>query len=175
MYIAILAITITQQLHNITGTADKCCNQACAFYAFKMALYALEQCSRILPLMLKLCSLYVKYYICSTNSTFVSFIQLKLQNHMSIRSVSHSSTVQHIINNSSTYVYWHFQFIFAAFATVVNACFDKIITTDSPKPHNPVKTCILHNFVSSAGNFCLLCWHYAQCFCFPIVLKIMLA
>ena len=31
------------------------------------------------------------------------------------------------------------------------------------------------NFVNCASNFCLLCWHYAPCFCFPIMLKITLA
>ena len=35
--------------------------------------------------------------------------------------------------------------------------------------------CVFYtNFVNCAGNVCLLCWHYAQCFCSPIMLKIML-
>ena len=40
------------------------------------------------------------------------------------------------------YVYKHCEFIFVVFATLVNAYFGKIITTDSPKSHNPVK--IMH-------------------------------
>ena len=69
---------------------------------------------------------------------------------MSIRSLSSSSTVQHTINNSSTYVYKHFEFIFVAFATLFNTHFDKIITTNSPKSHNPVKNV----------QFCQLCWQF---------------
>ena len=38
------------------------------------------------------------------------------------------------------YVYEHFEFIFVAFATLVNTYFDKIIAKDSPKSHNPVKS-----------------------------------
>ena len=59
---------------------------------------------------------------------------------MSISSLSSSFTIQHTINNSSTYVYEHFEFIFAAFATLVDTYFNKIITTDSPKSHNPLKS-----------------------------------
>ena len=41
---------------------------------------------------------------------------------ISMHSLSSSSSVQHMINNSSTYVYVykHFEFIFVAFATLVN-------------------------------------------------------
>ena len=59
---------------------------------------------------------------------------------MSISSLSSSSKVQYAINNSSTHVYKHFELIFVAFATLFNTRFDKIITTDSPKSHNPVKS-----------------------------------
>ena len=44
------------------------------------------------------------------------------------------------------------EFIFAAFATLVNGYFDKIITTDSPKPHNPVKNMYIYVL---ACSFCL--------------------
>ena len=37
------------------------------------------------------------------------------------------------------YVYKHFEFIVVAFGTLVNAYFDEIITTNSPKSHNSVK------------------------------------
>ena len=37
------------------------------------------------------------------------------------------------------YVHKQFEFIFVAFITLVNTYFGKIITTDSPKSHNPVK------------------------------------
>ena len=59
---------------------------------------------------------------------------------MSISSLSSSSAVQHTINNSSTCVYEHFEVIIVTFATLVNIPFDKIITTHSPKSHNPVKS-----------------------------------
>ena len=39
---------------------------------------------------------------------------------MSISSLFSSFTVQHTINNLSTYVYEHFEFIFGAFTTLVN-------------------------------------------------------
>ena len=50
---------------------------ACAYYTFKTAYYALEQCSRILPIMLKLRSICKP--VCSTNSTFPRIL-LKSQN-----------------------------------------------------------------------------------------------
>ena len=81
---------------------------------------------------------------------------------MSISSLSSSSVVQYTIKISSTYVYKHFELIFVAFATLFNTHYDKIITTDSPKPHNPVKCACYTNCVNCAGNCCLLCWHYAQ-------------
>ena len=59
---------------------------------------------------------------------------------MSISSLSSSSTVWHTITNSSTYVCKHFKLIFGAFATLFNTCLDKIITTDSLRSHNPVKS-----------------------------------
>ena len=102
---------------------------------------------------------------------------LSYLNHkiMSISSLSNSFTVQHIINNSSIYVYKHLEFIFVAFATLVNAHFDKTITTDSPKSYNPVKCVDFINFCQLCCKFCLLCWDCAHCFCFFIMLKIMLA
>ena len=48
------------------------------------------------------------------NSRFYFYLNYKI---MSINSVSSSSTVQLIINNSSMYVYKHFEFILVAFAT----------------------------------------------------------
>ena len=59
---------------------------------------------------------------------------------MNISSLSSSSTARHTISNSSMYVYKHFELIFAAFATLCNTCFNKIITTNSLKYHNPVKS-----------------------------------
>ena len=67
----------------------------------------------------------------------------------------------------------HFEFIFGTFATLVNAYFHKIIITDSPKSHNPVKnmhflSIVLAVFAYYAGimlnafAFLLcskLCWH----------------
>ena len=66
----------------------------------------------------------------------LSYLNYKV---MIINSLSSSSTVQHIISNSFTYVHKQFEFISIAFTTLVNAYFGKIITTDSPKSHNPVK------------------------------------
>ena len=67
--------------------------------------------------------------------------------------------------------------MFVAFATLFITRFDKIITADSPDSHNLVKSVhfIQINFVNCPGNLYLLCWHYPQCFCFPIMLKIVLA
>ena len=67
---------------------------------------------------------------------------------MSINSLSSSSTVQHAINNSSMYVYECFEFIFVVFVTLVNTYFDKIIATDSPKSHNPVKNVLFIQILS---------------------------
>ena len=39
--------------------------------------------------------------------------------------------------------------------------------------HTQISFYIIH-FVNYVDNFCLLCWYYAQCFCHPIKLKIML-
>ena len=96
---------------------------------------------------------------------------------MSISRLSSFSTIQHTINNSSTYVYKHFEFTFVAFETFFNTHFDKIITTDSSKSHNPMKSVHFIQILSNAcaGIFCPLCWYYAHCFCFPTMLKIMLA
>ena len=125
-----------------------------------------------------LCSNYVP--LCSTNSTF-SFPYHSYLNYliMSINSLSSSSTVliiylrTHINTLNSLLLH---------FATLVNTYLTK------PLPHINLnltilgKTCILHTFpimlaifAYYAGNFCLLCWHYAQCFYHPITLKIMLA
>ena len=64
-----------------------------------------------------LCSIYaphVKHYALQFNVLFL------LLENMSISSHSSSSTVQHAITISSLYVYEHFEFIFVAFATLVN-------------------------------------------------------
>ena len=82
---------------------------------------------------------------------------------MSISSLSRSPTVQYTINNSSTYVYEHFEFIFVASVTLVNTYFDKVIATDPPNSHNAVKCTFYTNFDNCAGNCCLLCRHYSQC------------
>ena len=80
---------------------------------------------------------------------------------------------KHMINNSFTYVYKHFEFIVVAFATLVNV---HILTKFLPQIHQvPWKVHvyyiqILH--VNCAGSICQLCWHCAQCFCHPIMLKI---
>ena len=97
--------------------------------------------ARLVPIMLNLCS--ICKVLCSTNSTSYYFYSTYLNYKiMSISSLPRSSTLQHTINKLSTYVYKHFEFIFIAFATLVNAYFDKITTIDSPKSHNPVK--IMH-------------------------------
>ena len=57
-------------------------------------------------------------------------------NIVSISSLSSSSIVQHTINNSSKDVYEHFELIFVAFATLFKT---QSFTTNSSKPHNPVK------------------------------------
>ena len=78
---------------------------------------------------------------------------------MSNSSLSSSSTVQHTNNNSFTYAYEHFEFIFVAFATLVITYFDKIITIDLPKSQFCEKCAFYTNFVNCSDNFCLLRWH----------------
>ena len=95
---------------------------------------------------------------------FNLFISLILQ-IMSISSLSSYSTVQYTINNSSTYVQLqHFELIFATFSTLVNAYFDKIITTNSPKSHNPVKNMYFIQFLPIMLALCsmLLLSYYPQ-------------
>ena len=116
-----------------------------------------------------LCSIYapcVKYY--ALQIQHFSLLNLLKSQNLEYISLSNSSTVQHTINNSSTYVYKHFEFIFVAFATYLNAYFDKIITTDSPKSHNPVKNVhfpqTLSIVLEIADCFATLlcsksCWH----------------
>ena len=67
---------------------------------------------------------------------------------MSISSISSPSTVQHTINNSLMYVNKHFEFIFVAFGTLINAYLDEIITTNTPKSHDPVKNMYFIQIVS---------------------------
>ena len=58
------------------------------------------------------------------------------------------------------YVYKHFELIFVVFTTLFTTYFDKIITTDLPKSHNPVKSVhfiqilstVLANFTYYAGT-----------------------
>ena len=83
---------------------------------------------------------YVKYYAVQIRhfiSLILSYLNYKI---MSLSSLFSSSTVQHIINNLSMYVYKHFKFIFVSLVTLFNTHFDKMITTDSLKSHNPVKS-----------------------------------
>ena len=69
------------------------------------------------------------------NLFLLSYLNYKI---MTISSLPSSSSVQHTINNSSTYVhvYKHFEFIFVAFATLANTYFYKLFTTVSPKSEN---------------------------------------
>ena len=53
-----------------------------------------------------------------------------------ISSLSSSTTVWHTINNSSMYVYKHFELIFVVCATLFNTRF----TTDLSKSHIPMKS-----------------------------------
>ena len=124
-----------------------------------------------------LCSIYVpyvKHYALKLNILFfLSHLNYKI---IIISSLSSSSTVQHTIINSSKDVFKHCEFIFFAFATLFNTYFDKIIYYRFTQISQSYEKCALYtNYVNCAGNCCLLCWHYAQCSCFPIMLKIILA
>ena len=66
---------IVQYSRNYTVTTSYV-YQACAYYAIKISHYALEQCSRILPIILNLCST-----LCSIIQHFISPILFKLKNH----------------------------------------------------------------------------------------------
>ena len=132
----------------------------------------MEQCSRILPVMLNLRMLHVlSIMLYKFNILFISsHLNYKITN---ISSLCGSSTVQHTINYSSTYAYkintlnsflLHSQ-------TLINAYFDK----SSPKIHQFSQSCekctFYTNFVNCADNSCLLRWDYAQYFYSPIILK----
>ena len=87
---------------------------------------------------------------------------------MSINSLSSSSAVLTI------YLHTHISTLNSVllhFATLVNVYLTKSL------PHITQNFTILGKtilyFFHYAGNFCLLCWHYAQCFYHPIMLKIM--
>ena len=83
--------------------------------------------------------------LCSTNSTFY-FSYATHSNHklISICSLLVPLTAQHIIKKLSTYV--HKQLL-------INAYFGKIIITDSPKSHNPVKNMYLYQFSQLCGQY----------------------
>ena len=57
------------------------------------------------------------------------------------------------INNSSAYYVYKHWIYFYCICTLFNKHFDKIITTDSPKSHNPVKSV---HFIQLYWHFCLL-------------------
>ena len=91
---------------------------------------------------------------------------------MSINSISSSSTVL------TVYLRTHIstlKSVLLHFVTLVNTYVAKSLPHINPNLTILGKKCILYNFFHYAGNFCLLCWHYAQCFCHPIMLKIILA
>ena len=74
----------------------------------------------------------------------LSYLNYKIT---SISSLSSSSTLQYTINNSSTYLYEHSEFILLHLQ-LYSIHVDKTITTDSPKS-------FYINFVSCSGNCCL--------------------
>ena len=69
----------------------------------------------------------------------------------------------HLASTSYTYKYQHFEYQFVAFATLVWKTISYHRFTDISQ------SCAKHvfyiGFVDIAGNLCLLCWHYFQCFC----------
>ena len=85
---------------------------------------------------------YYTQFMLHRKITLYKFHILFLWNYkmMSVSCLSRSSMVLYIINNSSMYVYKHFELIFVVFTTLFTTYFDKIITTDLPKSHNPVKS-----------------------------------
>ena len=99
------------------------------------------------------------------------FLLLSYLNYiiMSINSLSRSTTVLTIylctqINTLNS--------LLLHFATLVNTYLTHSLPYINPNLIILGKTCILYHY---AGNLCLLCWHYAQCFYHPIMLKIILA
>ena len=73
------------------------------------------------------------------------------------------------------YMFQHFEF-FVAFVTLVSTYLTKLLPQIHPNLIISYKKYVFYsNFIDYADNFCLLCWHYAQCFHHPIMLKIMLA
>ena len=129
-----------------------------------------------------LCSKYaphVKHYALQIQHLFIlCYINYKI---MSINSLS---SCQHTIKSLPMNVHKHFEFIFVLFATLVqyiiwqNHYSD--YTTDSPKSFIQIsQSCEYvhaYNFNNNCSSNCyLLCWHYPQCFWFPIMFKIMLA
>ena len=130
---------------------------------FKIAHYALEQ----IPLPINalefclLCSTCKAW--CSTIQHFLFFLSYFNYKIMNINSSSIQFSPQQLIYVLCKHFELHLQF----------ESIHKITTADS-KSHNPVISAFYTIFVNCSGNFYLLCWHYAQWFCFPIMLKIML-
>ena len=71
-------------------------------------------------------------------------------------------------------MYQHFEFLLLHLQ-LSQYIFDKTITTDTPKSCEV--THFIHISLITLTIFAyILCWHYAQCFCHPIMLiKLMLA
>ena len=119
----------------------------------------MEQCSRILPIMLNLCS--TCKALCSSYKVNIIFLLCYLNYKiMSISSLSSSSTVQHLIkihlcmyinrlnslcciNNFSQCIFW--QKHYHRFTQISQCCQKYVFYTNS---------------VNCAGNFCLLCWQF---------------
>ena len=84
-------------------------------------------------------------------------------------------SLQYTFSNSYryAYMYQHFEFLFVAFATFS-------LTKSSPQIHQNLtilcktSNSVLYSQILSvmlhASNLCLLCLHYAQCFCHPLCL-----
>ena len=157
-------------------------HQACVYYAFKIAYQlcfeAMLQNFAYYTQIMLYTGVYVSQYAPQIQH-YLSLILLKAQNHEYWQSlfiyfpntVQFSSFFQLVPLQSRTYLV-----IYTNVATCTNTLIssllhlqlqcDNNITTDSLKFHNPVQSMcyIAIGYVNYAGNLCLLCWYYAQCF-----------
>ena len=117
-------------------------------------------------------------------NTFFLFFYLKSDKIMSTSSLSSSSIQYEVsITHATIYLYIHVYqpfivYVYVALWNLNLANTDSYMTKSYIYPNLTIsyaKHVFISILVNYTGNFCLLCWHYAQCFSHPIMLKIMLA
>ena len=136
-----------------------------------------------------LCSNYAPQLIIKLHKFTIFFLLSYL--HYKIMSISRLSTINNGDPAWENRAYVHKVYSFTLFHLSHLCCklyiqvipfvtFATLVSTYSTKPlpqiqPNLLKYVFYIYFIDYTDNFCLLCCHYTQCFCHPIMLKIMLA